>query len=578
MRKRAFQITDGTIRLQRGVIMAKFTTSGVRVRLDVGSVMPDGVRLSNDIYLPPSGESFPCLLIRTPYSNNDPLKKVPLARYFAANGYAVIMQDVRGRYDSDGEWEPFFAEAADGVATQGWIASQPFCNGRIAQMGRSYEGYSAWMSAFGHHPALKAIVPIVALPDPVLNVPLMNGSPFWNMITWAMFVHGRTNQYVEQFDWESLYTARPLNRLDEMLGFESKAWRDWMAHPLKDDYWKRACYMHRMTELDIPALHICGWYDDDGASTYNNFPNARRISKARDGQYLLVGPWPHATNTKCIIHGVDFGPQEIIDLNGYILRFLNKALGINPEDNLPRARIFIMGENKWHDLPDWPTADTRDAILFVSAQKGANSLFGDGKLRLENDAYARFDSYNYDPDNPTPYLYDAGTLQVGGPFDARPVQRRDDVLCFSTPPLAEDVVICGRVFSELFVSSSAEDTEFVAKLCVVFENGEARQLCDGNIRLALRNSLEKLDPVPAGNIVKVRIDMWATAIRVFAGQRIRLEIASAACPKFAAHTNTLESPGEAVRAVIAENCVYSGGQWPSKLLLPIMEGSLTFVE
>ena len=181
---------------------------------------------------------------------------------------------------------------------------------------------------------------------------------------------------------------------------------------------------------------------------------------------------------------------------------------------------------------------------------------------------AEFDEYVYDPSDPTPYLYDAGTLQVGGPFDARPVQRRDDVLCYTSAPLTEDVVICGRVFAELWVSSSAADTEFCALLCDVHPNGVARQLCDGNVRLALRESLEQPDPVPPGEVVQVRIDMWATGIRVFKGHRLRLQVASAAVPKFAAHTNKLESPGSAMEVVTAHNRVYHDEQHPARLLLP----------
>jgi len=532
----------------------------------------DGARLSTDVYLPEDDGPWPCVLIRTPYNNNDPVKKIPLAREFASSGYAVAIQDVRGRYDSEGEWEPFFNEAKDGLAAQRWLAGQDFCDGSIALMGRSYEGYCAWVQAFGHHPAVRAIIPIVALPDPVVNVPWQNGSPFWNMMTWALFVHGRTNQDVEQYDWESLYSFRPLNRLDEQLGFKSKAWRDWMDHPLKDEYWKRACYMHRMAELDIPALHICGWYDDDGPSTYNNYPNARRLAVSRDEQYLLIGPWPHATNTKCIIHGVDFGPEEVIDLNGFILDWLDMIIGGRPKNwgDRKRARIFLMGSNTWHDMDDWPPPDAVEKSLYLSSGGSANTMFGDGALLDEPTEQGNaFDEYIYDPDHPTPYLYDAGTLQVGGPFDARPVERRDDVLCYTSAILEEDLVICGRVFAELWVSSSAEDTEFCAKLCDVHPNGVSRQLCDGNIRLALRESLEKPDPVCPGEVAKVRIDLWATGTRILKGHRIRLEVASAAMPKFAAHTNTLDPPGSAVDAVIATNRVYHDIEHPSRVILPV---------
>jgi len=563
--------------------MAKRPQYDVKVRLDLGCPASDGVRLSTDVYLPEGEGPWPCVLVRTPYSNNDPVKKIPLGREFAANGYAVAIQDVRGRYDSAGEWEPFFHEADDGLAAQAWLAGQGFCNGQIALLGRSYEGFCVWMGAFGHHPAVKAIVPIVALPDPVINVPWWNGSPCWQMIVWALFVHGRTNQDVEQYDWESLYNFRPLNRLDERLGFESRMWRDWMAHPTKDDYWQRACYMHRMDELDLPALHICGWYDDDGASTYNNYPNARRLAASNAEQYVLIGPWPHATNTKSIIQGVDFGPEEIIDINGFILDWLDRQIGGRPESwgDRPRARIFLMGSNDWHDMEDWPPPDTAECPFHLWSGGQANSLFGNGVMMADGpsgpDALpefdAPFDEYIYDPDDPTPYLYDAGTLQIGGPFDARPVQRRDDVLCYTTEPLDDDLVVCGRVFADLWVSSSAADTEFCALLCDVHPNGLARQLCDGNLRLAFRDSLERADPVPPGEIVRVRIDLWATGIRVPAGHRLRLQIASAAVPKFAAHTNTLEPPGSATGAVVSTNRVYHDAEHVSRLLLPVVQGS-----
>jgi len=566
--------------------VAKRPTYDVNVKLDLGCPAADGVRLSTDVYLPDGKGPWPCVLIRTPYNNNDPVKKIPLAREFASNGYAVAVQDVRGRYDSEGEWEPFFHEADDGRAAQTWLAQQDFCNGNIALYGRSYEGYCVWVAAFGRHPAVKAIIPIVALPDPVINVPWQNGSVFWTMITWALFVHGRTNQDADQYNWESLYNFRPLNKLDEKLGLASQMWQDWLAHPTKDEYWQPACYMHRMAELDVPALHISSWYDDDGASTYNNYPNARQLAKSQDEQYVLIGPWGHATNTKTVVPGVDFGPEEVIDINGFILDWLDRQIGGRPESwgDRKRARVFLMGENKWHDMADWPPPEAKEQSFYLDSGGKANSSLGDGQLLWDrfptgqsggavgfSPRGAEYDEYAYDPEHPTPYLYDAGTLQVGGPFGARPVQRRDDVLCYTTEPLKEDLVICGRVFAELWVSSSAEDTEFCALICDVHPNGEARQMYDGNVRLALRDSLEKPDPVPPGKIVKVRIDLWATGIRLFKGHRLRLQISSAAVPKFAAHTNTLEPPGSATKVVIANNRVYHDKDHPSRLLLPVME-------
>ncbi|MCK4719018.1 CocE/NonD family hydrolase, partial [bacterium] len=167
------------------------------------------------------------------------------------------------------------------------------------------------------------------------------------------------------------------------------------------------------------------------------------------------------------------------------------------------------------------------------------------------------------------YLMDPYTLQIGGPFDARPVEKRDDVLCYGTPVFGEDMVINGRLWADLYVSSSAEDTEFCAKLCDVHPDGLSRQLNDGNIRLALRNTLEKQEPVPPGKIVQVKIDMWATGVRILKGHRLRLEVASAAVPKFAPHTNTLDPPGTAIKTVIAQNRVYHSEEYRSKIIITV---------
>ncbi len=436
----------------------------VKVKTHVQCEMPDGVMLSNDIYIPDAPGPFPCIFVRTPYANNAE-KKVAYCKKFASAGYAVVIQDVRGRYDSEGEWYPFFNERDDSIASQAWIARQDFCDGNIALYGRSYEGYCVWMGTFGHHPAVKAIVPVVALPDPVINVPWQNGAPMWNMIEWAFFIHGRTNQNITEPNWESLYKFKPLDKIDEQAGFISKPWRDWMAHETLDDYWKPACYMHRMNELDIPALHICGWYDDDGPSTFNNYPSARRLAasrEARDGQTLIIGPWPHATNTHTIIAGVDFGPEEVIDLDGLIIKWLDRHIGAKPEswDGQPRARIFIMAENRWHEWEDWPHPDAVEKSVFIHSGGKANSVYGDGSMSLEAPAAdERADEFTYDPDNPAPFIYDAASLQVGGPYDQRPVERRDDVLCYTTEPLESDIVVCGRIFAEIWISSSAEDTD-----------------------------------------------------------------------------------------------------------------------
>jgi putative CocE/NonD family hydrolase len=388
----------------------------IKPRYHVLVPMRDGVRLSTDLYLPDGPGPWPLILTRTPYGNSDPARTERLL-WFTQRGFATAFQDCRGRYDSEGEWEPFRTEREDGLDTLTWLSAQDFCTGSIGVTGRSYEGYTAWMLACDSHPALKAIAPIVPLPDPVINVPYQNGALFWNMIVWGLLVHGRTNQNTMPVNWAELYTRLPLRELDQAAGFDSAAWRQWCDHPHFDDWWKQVCYMHRYASANVPALHICGWYDDDGISTYKNYPGMRTAAPeaVRDAQRLIVGCWPHATNKSSIVGELDFGPGATVDLNGMLYRFFAKHLA-GEEQGLghdPRCRIFIMGENRWHGFSDWPIPDAVTTRYYLHSASGANSLFGDGRLSLEPPADEQPDHYAYNPDNPVPYVTDPVAMQLG---------------------------------------------------------------------------------------------------------------------------------------------------------------------
>ncbi|MBN2083268.1 CocE/NonD family hydrolase [bacterium] len=536
--------------------------------------MRDGIRLSTDLAIPRGPGPWPVVITRTPYGNNDSLRTERLL-WLARRGFAVAYQDCRGRYDSEGEWEPFRTEREDGMDTLDWLSRQDFCNGSIGVTGRSYEGYNANVLAYDRHPALKAVVPIVALPDPVLNVPYQNGAFFWNMLIWSCMVHARSNQDVTKVNWADLYTALPLNELDKLTGFDSETYQHWMAHPTLDDWWKAVCYMDKWERVDIPALHVCGWYDDDGISTYKNFPGLRAAAKtgeARDGQRLIVGCWPHATNKSSQVGELDFGEGAVIDLNSLIFRFFAKHLAGEDHglDADPRCRLFIMGENRWHGLPDWPIPGATTTKYYLHSGGDANSLFGDGTLSTSPPVDEPADGYTYDPLNPVPYVTDPVKLQLGEATDQQSIERRPDVLVYTTPPLAEDTVVCGRVFAELYIASDAPGTDFTAKLVDVYQNGMAIQLCDGVQRAEFRESLEQPSWLEAGRVYKLTVDMWATGLRFFKGHRIRLEVSSSAVPKFARHLNTNTDQNTETKPRIARQTVYHDREYPSCLIVDIV--------
>jgi uncharacterized protein len=546
---------------------------GIQSRYHTLAPMRDGVRLSTDLYLPDGPGPWPVILTRTPYGNSDPARTERLL-WFTQRGFATAFQDCRGRYDSEGEWEPFRSEREDGLDTLDWLARQDFCNGSIGVTGRSYEGYCTWMLAYDSHPALKAIVPIVPLPDPVINVPYQNGALFWNLIVWGLLVNGRTNQNTLPVNWTKLYTQLPLNELDRAAGFDSKAWQHWCEHPTFDEWWKQVCYMHHFAQANVPALHICGWYDDDGISTYKNFPGMRTQSPSavREEQRLIVGCWPHATNKSSIVGEIDFGPGATVDLNGMLLRFFAKHLA-SEDHGLecdPRCRIFLMGENRWHGFNDWPIPGAVTTRYYLHSGGQANSLFGDGALHPVTPGDEPPDGYTYDPDDPVPYVTDPVALQLGEACDQQSIERRPDVLVYSTAPLKHDVVVCGRVFAELYIESDAPGTDFTAKLVDVWDNGRAIQVCDGIQRAEFRESLEQAAWLERGQVYKVVVDMWATGLRFLKGHRIRLEVSSSAVPKFCRHLNTDTTQATETQPRIARQTVHHSTEYPSALVVDVL--------
>ncbi len=544
--------------------------------LNIPVKMNDGCLLSADVYLPSNKGPFPIILECTPYGNHQE-KKIRLFKKFTDAGLAVCSVDVRGRHDSEGEWNPFFNERSDGIATQKWLAEQEFCNGNIGLFGLSYEGYAQWVTVDSLHPAVKTMVPIVALPDPVINLPYQDGVLYHQIITWALLVHGKTNQNTGYQDWENIFKFRPLNKLDEHIGFKSKFWKDWLAHPHLDDYWKKACYMDTVAKVNVPVLQITGWYDDDGITSFKNYTTIRsqgKNKKVQNKHKLVIGPWPHHPNTIPNVAGIDFGPDAIIDYEGLLIRWfrrwlMNEDNGIDKE---PQVDVFIMGENKWRKLNNWSGNSVNKLKLFLSSKGQANSLYGNGKLIFDKPEDSEIsDTFIYDPNDPVPYIYDLGTHQVGGPNDQRAIERRDDVLVYTTKKMEKPLTLCGRVKVKLFTSTTGRDTDFTAKLCHVLRNGTARQLCDGIKRVSKRFGLDKTDYVEPGEMIELEIDLWATGVMIKAGEALRLEISSSASPKFTPHFNTAENQGEAIQPLIVKQEIFHNNSYPSYLEIEVID-------
>ena len=532
-------------------------------RFNVAIPLRDGVVVKADLTLPAELPA-PAVVIRTPYGKTGELP-AKRATMFASGGYAAVLVDVRGRGDSDGEFDPYRNEGPDGADVIAWAAAQDWCDGGVATHGASYGGAIQWLTALEQPPALRAMVTAVSPSDPFVEDP--TGVPGPMHVNWFRLVDGRMPQHRGDLDWMRVYAHRPLMTMDEAAGFVSPQWREQLAHTTFDAWWEPRSYQRRIAEIDVPVLHISGWYDDEEIGTPLNFSSL--VAAGRDGQRLLMGPWGHAVNTTRTLGDVDFGPDALIDLDRYVLDFLDLHVrGRTPEAEAAPVRIFVMGANEWRDEQQWPPASAPSLTYYLSSGGRANSRFGDGALvSTAVDDEQPPDEWIHDPDRPVPFITEESSAQIGGPDDYAGVETRGDVLVYTSAPLAEPVELIGAVRLVANVETSAADTDITAKLLDVHPNGFAQRLCDGLVRLRFREGPEAALPVTPGEVYEVEVVMWDTCVRVAAGHRLRVEVASSAFPKYAVNLGTGGDMVTEVDGVMATNRIWHTPSRPSRLLV-----------
>jgi len=534
-------------------------------RFNVRIALRDGVTLAADLTLPAELPA-PAVVCRTPYGRCNE-RQVGFGDRFARAGYVAVWVDVRGRGDSDGEFEPYRNDGVDGYDVIQWAAAAPWCNGDVATWGGSYPGRIQWLAALQAPPALKAMIVEVAPSDPFVEDP--TGVPGPMRVNWHRLTDGRMPQYADTVDWTEVYRHRPLRELDRAAGFASERWADEIGHDAGDDgYWEPLRYQHRIGEIDLPVMHVSGWYDDEEIGTPANF--AAMTAAGRAGQRLLMGPWGHRVNSSRALGEVDFGPEALIDLDGALIAFLDEHVrGRPPASPDAPVRIFLMGAGEWHDLPAWPPPDATERALHLDSAGHANSRFGDGRLRAGDTPpeSAPADEWVHDPDRPVPFITEASSAQIGGPDDYAGVQARGDVLVYTGEPLTQPLDVIGPVRLVAYVATSAADTDICAMLLDVHPNGFAQRLCDGIVRLSRRGDPGRRDEVVPGEVHEVQIAMWDTAQRFLPGHRIGLQVASSAQPKYAVNLGTEGDQTTQVAGVTARNQLFHDRQRPSRLLL-----------
>ncbi len=541
--------------------------------------MRDGVRLATTVCLPEGDGPFPVVLVRTAYNRVG----IP-GRAYAERGLALVVQDVRGRYDSDGEYYPFINEEADGADTLRWLREQPWCNGKVGMFGDSYLAATQFYAALAGDGTLCAINPRFMAGDCFKRAYYCDGA-FSLGLTWSWLCFecsARTSEaaMMPLFDVRGVLETLPLISLDEASGGPvTPAYRDYVSNSKYGPQWEPLNVRRRFAEIQIPTLLTAGWYDYYAGEAFSNYLALREsatTSGLRDSHRILVGPWTHGINATSVLGEMDFGPNALAESDS-TMRWLECVLSGKATSEFQAApiRIFVMGINEWRDEYEWPLARTEYVEYYLHAGGGLSSTMpGDEPP----------DQYSYDPADPVPTL--GGNHSIGpynpalyemarpGPFDQRPNEQRSDVLVFTTEPLERDLEVTGPVSVTLYAASSAPDTDFVARLTDVYPDGRSMNITEGCIRARFREDIwgepKLMEP---GAVYEFTIDLAVTSNVFFAGHRLRVQITSSNFPLWDRNLNTGEDIATGTRMRVAEQSMYHDRGRPSCIRLPVIPGS-----
>jgi putative CocE/NonD family hydrolase len=577
--------------------------------------MRDGVRLSTDLYFPERArQSLPVILTRTPYDKRtlrDPASEV---WKFVAAGFVVAVQDLRGTHESEGECRVSVHERTDGYDTVEWLAARPWSNGRVGTYGCSHRGEVQYQLAALRPPALACAV--VQAGASVLHGETsrsymhMGGAVNLGIAAWyrrwqntlrpqfppgsdAAAIRQASPYYplapvLEEMRYPEDFHHLPIVEILDRVGSPPSEWRERVSHPPGDPWWRQKGLVTRDDEFDVPMLHVNSWFDFGVHETLvmAELVRARSTSEqARRNQYVLVSAAGHCGSEKLRpgdrIGDLPLGDPSYDFFGLYIAWFRHWLEGDGSDfPGLPYLQYYLLNRNEWRTTDRWPPGDARETTLFLSSRQGANSLAGDGCLRTAPAEEPGCDRFDYDPLDPVPtaggVMWSPGvppTIPLG-PTDQAAVQRRRDVLVYTSEPFDVATELVGPVVAELYVRSSAADTDFTAKLTCVTADGRALWLTEGILRLRYWAGLDAARFVAPGTVVPIRIDMKATAFAIEPGGRLRLEVTSSNFPRFERNLNTGGNNFDESVPVVAHNEVLHSASQPSvvRLWLRAAEG------
>ena len=547
-----------------------------QVRVDKNIMIPmrDGVKLAADIYRPKKEGRYPVILTRTPYGKESKSHRYSFAgALFASQGYIYIVQDCRGKFDSEGEYYPYVNEASDGYDTIEWAGTRAWSTGRVGMYGFSYWGSTQWLPAPLGNPHLKAIVPIMTAQNIYHRWIYKSIFRINDVLVWHYENATKRSRSPKEIDWDTAVRHLPLINADDNIGTDIPMYNDWIRHPLPGPYWEKVNVDSRVAEIKAPALIIEGWYDyylDLAVGDFNRMITKGGSREARNSM-LLIGPWTHTSKSK--FEAADFGPEAsfmkqiktILQWFEYWLREKKNSI----YDKGP-VRVFVMGANTWKNLEAWPPRNSRPVRYYLHSRGRAAGVSGDGLLNRVLPGKERHDEYIYDPVNPVPSV--GGTSIYGsaeaGPADQNIVESREDVLVYTTDPLSEDMTVMGTVKLVFYASSSARDTDFVARICDVGLDGKSLNIKDAVIRARYRESLSRASYLDAGRVYRFEISIGTVCNMFKKGHRLRLHLTSSSFPEYGRNLNTGATVGLTSKTVKARQRIYHDRAHPSFMTLP----------
>jgi uncharacterized protein len=552
--------------------------------------MRDGVRLGATLYRPDMPGKFPTLVYRTPYGKHlyNPYAGLPLTA--VKRGYLVFLVDVRGRYSSEGKFRAYQNEKQDGYDVIEWIGNNPLSTGAVGTYGYSYPGIVQWLALSQNPPHLKAAAPGMT-PIGSHHFFYVGGAFSFTWMDWFMPTilpdlrkragdasgSWDTDKALEDWNKErrTWYVYRPLSDLP-LLKTYAPEYYDWLSHPDKSSWWDFADVEQDFPKMHSPVLLFSGWYD----SAYGPIgatEGFRRISQegasdtARNHSRLILGPWNHTSPTvkKTTFGDINFGPSAGIDMEDEFMQFFDCELKGICVDPGPRVSIFVMGENRWRPEREWPPSRAVETSYYLHSSGSTDRSQKDGTLNTVPPGKEPTDSYFFDPSTPLWDIHNDNSV----PYDQREIEIRKDVLLYTSAPLEEDLEVTGEVVAELYVSSSAKDTDFSITFCDVYPDGTSINLSGldaGYLRMRYRNGFEKQELITPGVIYKIRIGQLYTSNLFKKGHRIRLQVTSSKAPQYDPNPNTGTEISTESRLLSATQNLAHNKQYPSRLILPVI--------